>query len=33
MVITGRGKVITRLPSTGAKVIECDMPRWGTTGA
>ena len=33
MVITAEGKVIMRLPSTGGKVIKCDMPRWGTTGA
>ena len=33
MVIMAVGKMIMRLPSTGAKVIKCDMPRWGTTGA
>jgi hypothetical protein len=27
------GKVIRRLPSTGAKVIKWYMPRWDTTGA
>jgi hypothetical protein len=33
MVIIVEGKVIMRLPSTGGKVIKCDMPQWGTAGA
>ncbi len=33
MVIMLEGKMIRRFPSTGAKVIKCDMPQWGTTGA